>query len=171
MWLNSFDNEKHVKKLLSISILQQRVNYNTKINGTTIGWHLGSGVLFPTQADANGNFLLDFPPVMLHAVSAQFGMSQVNHLDPFIRVDEDGFEEYIAYAIVTFCEAFAVDGPTTVTVGEFYAGGLATDVTLAQKIRIVPGTRYRQAVRPIDGNEVTLMHSCCLNLLCLCSSS
>lgn len=170
LWLNSFDSEKHVKKLLSINILQRRVNYNTQINGTTIGWHLGSGVLFPTQVDAKGNFLLDFPPVMLHAVAAKFGMPHVNQLDPFMRIDEDGFEEYIAYAIVTFCEAFAVD-PTTVTVGEFYAGGLATAKTLAQKIRIVPGTWYRQATHPIAGDKVILMNSCCLNLLCLCSSS
>ena len=143
-----------MKKVLSISILQHKVSYDTRINGTTIGWHLSSGVLFPTKADTEGCFLLEFPLVLLHAVAPQFGLPSVSELDPFMRVDEDGFEKYIAHAIVTFCEAFTVEGPTQVTVGEFFAGGLGSANTLASKINIAQGMQYRQSTQPLHGNEV-----------------
>lgn len=113
-------------------------------------------MLFPTKEDAGGHFLLEFPLVLLHSVAPMFGLPSVRYLDPFMRVDEDGFEKYIAHVIVTFCEAFTAEGPAKVTVGEFFAGGLGTANTLASEINIAQGMQYRQSAKSLhtQGNEV-----------------
>lgn len=63
IWSHYFGDVQNVRKLLGLSVLQQAVTFNTKINGETLGSHLQSGVLFPYKHNDNGEFYLDFPLV------------------------------------------------------------------------------------------------------------
>jgi hypothetical protein len=131
-----------------MSILRKRVTYETVINGSTIGDHLASGVLFPSDYDEQGKFVLEFPLVVLHGVSSMFGFDFVRQLDPFKQTGWDDFEKYICNAIITFCHCLTLEG-NEVSVGELFAGSYGTDATKAKTVTIKQDMKYRETSKVI----------------------
>jgi len=110
--------------------------------------------------DDPGLFIVTLAPILLHTVHDLFSLDMLDPiLAPFVRLDENRFEHFIAAVHVAYCKAHTLDGKTKrVTVKAFYGGVLANSRTQALKLTIKPGMTLRSVAEPLSKYGVEAAH-------------
>jgi len=165
-WEHSFHNKLNIQTFLYLSLFQESVKRKTKINGSTIGDHEFSGLIYLDPIDDKSSisnllttedksYRIILPSLLIWTLNFQFSLGLGDYLEPFCPINEDNFEHWIAQVHKAFCNLITRNGKEEkIKVSEFFKGALGRKDVLNQILTIKPNISIANAAEEFKNSNL-----------------